>query len=102
MNKAYKPFAMGAAMAPMMLWMLHGQLTGSNTMSGPALVIFVGAHLLIVAILVGATFLTARLSPRLRPLLARMHRPSLQHFLRMLGGAALTAGAIHIAFHGIA
>ena len=102
MKIAYRPLAMGALMGAMMLWMLHGVLTGESTLSGPALAIFVGMHLALAVVLIGAALFAARLSPQLRALLARLHRPSLHHLLWMLAGATGAMTLTHFTLHGIA
>ena len=93
------PFFMGAAMGLMMLWMLHGQLTGDSAQSGVALTVFVGAHVLAAGAVIAGGVYAARLSPALRRRLARLHRPSWRHLLLMLAGAAMSAGAAHIWIH---
>ena len=100
MKHGLMPMTMGALMGPMMLWMLHGALTGNST-SALALVIFVGAHFLVVALLLVAVFFAARLAPRLQTRLDRLHRPSLRHIGLMLGSAGMAAASVHFAIHGI-
>ncbi len=95
-----KPLAMGGLMGLMMLWMLHGQLA-ENTTSTPALLVFVGAHVVIITLLLGASIFAARLSPRLRHMIDKMHRPSFWHLGWMFAGAAGSAGTIHFAIHGV-
>lgn len=95
------PVAMGALMAPMMLWMLHGDLMGSGG-GGAALklVVFAGAHVVIIggALLLGA--LAMRRFPGVARLAARVHRPSLRHLGLMLAGAGLSGLVVHLAQHG--
>ena len=98
---AYRPLAMGLLMGPMMLWMIHGQMTGT-AQSGWAAAAFIGAHLVIFAVIVSGAVFAARLSPRLQTILARLHRPSLKHFGAMLLGAVTSALAVHLWLHGIA
>lgn len=98
---AYRPLAMGLLMGPMMLWMIHGQMTGTAP-SGWAAAAFIGAHLVILAAVVSGAVFAARMSPRLQTFAARLHRPSLKHFGAMLSGAAMSALAVHFWLHGIA
>ena len=99
MTHRIMPIAMGGLMGPMMLWMLHGMLTGDGP-SGVALVIFVGVHVLVVAVLLAAAVFAARLSPGLRARLGRLHRPSPRHIGLMLGSATLAALIVHFGIHG--
>lgn len=101
MTKYAKPFSMGLLMGAMMLWMIHGQMTGQSTLSGWALVLFIAVHLVLIAALIVAAFFAARLSPKMRGLLARLHRPSLLHVAVMLCGAATLALAAHLIIHGV-
>lgn len=94
------PVLMGSAMGLMMLWMLHGALTGEGAMGAGALVVFVGAHVVIAAVAILAVVFAARLSERANGWLNRLHRPSLRHVGLMLGSAALSAGAVHLIAHG--
>ena len=94
------PLVAGMLMGLMMLWMAHGAMTGSEV-SGIALVAFVGAHLLVALIAVGAIVFAARLTPNFRARLARLHRPNLNHFTQMLAGAVIAAGTVHLIVHGI-
>lgn len=87
-------------MGAMMLWMLHGALTGSGV-SGWALVAFVGAHAAIDAVLIGVAIFGACLLPRLRTRLQTIHRPTLAHVGMMLAAAAITAEMIHLTLHGV-
>lgn len=93
-----KPAVMGGAMGLMMMWMLHGFLTGDG-MRGWALVAFVAAHVVVVALAIAAALFAARLSPRAQALLARVHRPSLGHVSVMLGAAFAVGLGIHLAVH---
>ena len=86
---------MGMMMGAMMLWMLHGWLTGE----GPAnIVLFVAGHAAVIAAigLIAAFGLHRRF-----PVLERLtrHRPSLSHVVIMAGSAALFALAVHLV-HG--
>lgn len=94
-----KPIIMGGLMGVMMLWMLHGALTGGGV-TGWALVAFVGAHVALVLVALAATVFAARLSPRVRDLMARVHRPSWRHVGAMSGSAAVVTAAIHVGLHG--
>lgn len=95
-----RPMIMGALMGPMMMWMLHGALTG-NTMSGAALLAFVAAHLALVLVAVALVVFGARMSPRLHQRLSRLHRPRAAHIATMLASAAVVAGCIHLGVHGM-
>lgn len=95
-----KPAIMGAAMGAMMVWMLHGALTGDGAMGAGALIAFIAAHVVIAGILGLAVWAGTRLSPRVRAVLDRLHRPSLRHVGVMLGSAAICAGSIHVLVHG--
>lgn len=97
---AVKPILMGAAMGLMMLGMVHMMMTGDSSMGGWALLVFIGGHLLVLLVLATAGLWLMRLSPRLHALLARLHRPSLSHFLTMIAGAAVAAGLMHLFLHG--
>lgn len=90
------PLAMGAGMGLMMLWMVHMQLTGDSTRSMGALVIFVGAHVAVLAVALALPFVA---SARLRRVLDRVHRPSVHHIMLMLTGALLAAGLAHVLLH---
>jgi hypothetical protein len=100
MTLARKPLLMGVLMGPMMLWMLHGQLT-QNTVSIWAGVVFIAAHVLILLVLGAGAIFAARLSPRLRGWLARLHRPSVSHFSAMLLGMLASGAVVHLSLHGI-
>lgn len=97
--KRAAPFFMGALMGPMMLAMLHGQLT-SDGVGGTALLIFLAAHLVLGAIAIAGTVFALRLSPKWRARLDRLHRPSLHHLGAMAGTAAVSALGVHLIVHG--
>ena len=97
---AYRPLGMGLLMGPMMLWMIHGQLTGT-TQSGWATAAFVGAHLLIIAALITGAVFAARLSPWMHSVLDRLHRPSLSHVTAMLVGLVVSVLVVHFWQHGV-
>lgn len=85
----------GAAMAAMMLWMLHDPImAGSASLSMGALA-FVLAHVVVVA--GGAA--VALLVPGIRRALVR-HRPSLRHVAAMIASATVFAGGVHLVLHG--
>lgn len=100
MKQAIAPIGMGVIMGAMMLWMLHGQMTGQGAQPR-AIVLFVGAHVLISLFVIGAGLFAARLSPLMRQKLDRLHRPSWRHMGKMLGSAAATALIIHLFLHGV-
>jgi hypothetical protein len=89
------PFAVGAVMAALMLWMLHDRI-----MSGDAGVIagaaqFILAHVGIAVALAGVTLLF----PLARKAALR-HRPSLGHLVGMSAGMAASAATLHAVIHG--
>ncbi len=95
------PAVMGAAMGLMMMWMLHGALTGDTSIGAMALVAFIGAHVVLVAVAVAAVWIGARWSPRIQRLTARLHRPSVSHITTMLASAVIVAGLLHLSVHGL-
>ncbi len=96
-----KPMIMGLLMGFMMVWMAHGALTGDGAMEATALIAFAAAHVvLIVVVLAGAVF-AARLSPRAKGWIDRLHRPSLSHVGLMLVGAVIAFGSVHLVVHGM-
>ena len=99
MSTQAKPLAVGAVMGAMLLWMLHGALM-EDGVSAYAVAAFIGAHLIVLAVLVTAGLFAARLSPRTRAMLNRLHRPNLSHIGSMLLGMAAMMGAIHLACMG--
>lgn len=94
------PLLMGPLMGAIMLWMLHGFLTGESTLSGPALAVFIGAHVAVLVVVLGAGLFAARLSPRVRNWMARVHRPSWRHMGAMMGSAVASAAVVHVIVHG--
>lgn len=96
------PLAMGLAMGPLMLMMLHGMATGEGGRSGLALAVFAGAHVAVVAVVLVLGLFAARLSPGLRARLTRMHRPGGRAAALMLAGAAASALAVHLLHGGMA
>ncbi|MEL6958904.1 MAG: hypothetical protein AAGL89_08150 [Pseudomonadota bacterium] len=98
--KMKMPLLMGSVMGLMMLWMLHGVLTGQSEVSGPAALVFIGAHVVAVAVLILGGVFATRLSPGLQARLKRMHRPSLRHVSVMLASAAVSAALAHLVIHG--
>ena len=97
MTRLAKPAIAGAVMGLMMLWMLHGQLTGEATAAAP--LAFVAAHVVVLVVVLAAGLLGARLSPRARGWMARLHRPGFRHMGAMMGSAFVTAGLVHM-LHG--
>ena len=85
----------GAAMAAMMLWMLHDPIMSGGVTLSMGAIAFVLAHVAVVAI--GAAL--ALLLPRSRRLLTR-HRPNLHHMAAMAAGAVLLATGVHVVLHG--
>ncbi|MDX8350804.1 hypothetical protein [Cognatiyoonia sp. IB215182] len=96
-----KPLVMGVLMGLMMLWMVHGQINGETSLSGIAVITFVGVHILFAAAIIGAGLFVTRLSPAARQWLHNLHRPSLRHLGIMLLGAPLSACSVHIWIHGL-
>lgn len=94
------PILMGSAMGLMMMWMLHGALTGEGTVGGGALIAFVGVHVLLAAVIIGGALFAARRSPRARVWINRLHRPSLRHMGLMLASAVVVASSVHLVAHG--
>lgn len=102
MNKPMiKPAIMGALMGVMMLWMLHGVVTDDTTMGTGAVMIFVGAHVLLVAIALCAALFATRMSPPTRAWVARLRRPSLRHVSVMLGSGVILISVVHVGAHGL-
>lgn len=96
-----KPLVMGLLMGFMMVWMAHSALTGGGTMGATALIGFAAAHVVLIAVILGAAVFAARLSPRAKGWIDRLHRPSLHHVGHMLIGAAIAFGSVHLAIHGM-
>ncbi len=92
---ALMPVAMGAVMGPMMLWMLHGVLTGDG--DGHAAVVFAALHAVALTVLIAGGLLLGRRVPGLRRVLAR-HGP--RHLGLMLGSAAVAAALVHLVHGG--
>ncbi|SHG86288.1 hypothetical protein [Marivita hallyeonensis] len=91
------PAGMGVIMGAMMLWMLHGFLTGDGSAAGA--VAFVLAHVAVVsAALAAVAFGLHRRWPALARILA--HRPSRRHVGVMFGMAVATAVLIHLVHGG--
>ncbi|MEJ6399084.1 hypothetical protein [Yoonia sp. 208BN28-4] len=95
------PVLMGAAMGLMMMWMLHASHATGATTGQMALFAFVAGHLVLVAVVIAAGIFAARLSPRMRAWMSRLHRPSLGHIGLMAVGMAAGAVVIHLYQHGV-
>ena len=95
-----KPILMGGAMGLMMLGMLHLMLTGNSDLGGIALALFIGAHLVIVGVLLGLGLFAARMSPKLRARLAQIHRPGMRQVMIMALSAGAVALLMHLILHG--
>ena len=89
------PVGMGALMGLVMLWMLHGMLTGQGHAGGA---LFVLAHVAVLLVLALA-FVVARRGQSAWAQGMLKHRPSLRHVALMMGSALTTAGVIHL-IHG--
>ncbi len=85
----------GAAMAAMMLWMLHEPIMSGGVSFSLGALAFVMAHVVVLA----AGSALALLVPKIRLRLHR-HRPNLQHMAAMLGGAIVLSGSVHVVLHG--
>ena len=94
------PFVMGAAMGLMMLRMLHSAVLNEGGPAGLALVVFIGAHVLLGLVALAATIFAARISQKARKFLARLHRPSAAHMATMLAGVATSSLVAHGFIHG--
>ena len=94
------PLTMGFGMGLMMLWMLHRPLTSADALGFTALAAFVGAHVLIVIVVLALPVWATTRIPRLHAQLFRMHLPNLKHIALMLVGAVIAASFTHHALHG--
>ena len=94
-----KPVIMGAVLGPMVMWMLHGAMTG-NSVTGWALAAFLGAHVAMAAVVISGAVFAARFSPRAKHVIDRLHRPSLHHAAVMLASALAVSGAVHLVAYG--
>lgn len=97
---ANRPLIIGGLMGLMMLWMAHQQMTNPSLVQGAALITFVGAHVAILTVVIGGAVFASRLHPRLRQIIAKLHRPSWQHMQSMALGMAISAGLAHLIIHG--
>ncbi|SMX39031.1 hypothetical protein [Octadecabacter ascidiaceicola] len=100
-SKHNTPIIMGGLMGLMMMWMLHGALTGEGTIGAGALIAFIAAHVVLAAIAIGMAVFAARLSPRVRQFMDRLHHPSLSHVAAMFSSAAAVALVLHFGIHGL-
>ncbi|MEM9579792.1 MAG: hypothetical protein AAF891_03830 [Pseudomonadota bacterium] len=94
-----KPLIMGAAMGAMMLWMLHGFLTGDAELSHYGALAFLGAHVAAIGGIALLTVLGAKRNERVAALMGKLHRPTLGHTGAMLISAFSIALLIHL-IHG--
>lgn len=97
---AKRPLIIGGLMGLMLLWMAHQQMTNPSFVQGAALMTFVGAHLAILAVVLGGAIFASRMHPLLRQIIAKLHRPSWQHMRNMALGMAISAGSAHLIIHG--
>ena len=95
-----KPVVLGGLMGAMMIWMVHGQMTGTSALAGWALGAFIGVHVVLIAAAIGAGLFAACLSPNLRVRLSRLHRPSVHHIALMLVGMVGSVAVVHVYMHG--
>ena len=91
-----KPFVIGAAMALLMIWMLHDRLMSGQVIVASAAIAFLAAHLAIGLPFVGLAFFV----PKARRAIAN-HRPSLSHVGAMTGGMLIIAVGFHLTIHGM-
>lgn len=90
-----KPFALGAAMAAMMIWMLHERIMSGSLDLTSGGIAFVLAHVGVVVAIGALSFFV----PTVRKAVVR-HRPSFGHFVFMALGMLAMAGSIHLIMHG--
>lgn len=90
-----KPVLIGAAMAAMMLWMLHEPIMSGGLSLSVGAMAFVLAH--VAALL--ALGAVALLVPRVRKTMTR-HRPDIRHMAAMLASMVMSASGIHVILHG--
>jgi hypothetical protein len=95
-----KPVIMGGLMG-LMMWMLHGAMSGGDTLGAMALIGFAAAHVVLLLIGIGAALFAASLSPRVRDWINRLHKPSLHHVVAMFGSAIAVFGIGHLSAHGL-
>ena len=91
-----KPFAIGAVMAAMMLWMGHARIMSGEVDLTAGAVLFAAAHLVLVAVVLGLALFV----PRVRQVL-RGHRPRLGHVALMVAGMLVASSVIHGVMHGM-
>ena len=87
---------LGAAMAAMMIWMLHDRIMSGGISLSLGALAFVLAH--VVVLMVGGAL--ALLVPRVRRALAQ-HRPNHRHMAAMMAGAVAFAAVVHIILHDL-
>lgn len=93
-----KQVAMGGLMGLMMIWMIHGWMTGDNGLAGWALLGFVGAHVAIVVVALKLGAWVSRRSPRLQRVFS--HSPSMHHLSLMIAGIFASGTIVHLTMHG--
>lgn len=93
-----KQVAMGGLMGLMMIWMIHGWMTGDSGLVGWALLGFIGMHVAIVVVALTLGAWVARMSPRLQRIFS--HRPSMHHVSLMIAGMLTSGAIVHVAVHG--
>lgn len=99
MSLHLKPTLMGAAMGLMMLWMMHDSLMRQDA-DVTALLVFTGLHVLVFEAIAVATLFGSRLSPTLKRVVAKLHRPSRKHIASMLVGMGAAITLTHLFVHG--
>ena len=90
-----RAFLIGAGMGALMLWMLHDRIMSSAFTGWREAAVFIGAHVVVVFVLLslGLVF------PRLRRRLAGQ-RPDARHLAGMGAGMAVSVLIIHAVAHG--
>jgi len=93
------PILMGTVMGLMMLGMLHGLVTGESGVAAAGVLVFIGAHVLAIAVVAALAVFGASRFERVRAGLARLHRPSAKHIAAMMATAAVIVALAHL-IHG--
>ncbi len=95
-----KPMILGILMGLLMLGMMHMALTADTKLGGLALAGFIAAHVFVLVALGFATLFAARLSPRMRAMISRIHKPGFAHFSQMAFAAGAAVLLVHLTLHG--
>jgi len=94
----FKPYLAGGAMAIMMMWMLHDTLMSGNA-APLSLLIFVALHIAAALAISGMALLGASRFPKAQRVIAKLHRPSIGHVLKMIVAFIAVFGLVHISVH---